>query len=243
MGTAGDRGKAKPYAGLVCRNPALTARCAPANGRDRKNKDDAMPMILRSSPTSPFGRKVKLALHVAGLTDQVAVENADTMKADDTLRVQNPLGKIPVLILEDGMTIYDSRVILEAIDQMAGGGKILPRNKTKRLAALTLQSLGDGIMDAGILQRYEIVFRAEDRREATWIAHQKGKVDRALAHLEAKPPKVGVDAGSITLACALGYLDFRFDGLWRKKHKKLARWLDKFAAQMPDVWEKTKPPV
>ena len=93
-------------------------------------------MILRSSPPSPFGRKVKLALGILGLSREVTVEQADPTDAGDTIRRQNPLGKIPALILEDGTVLYDSPVILEYLDHRAGGDKIVPRAPEARFKSL-----------------------------------------------------------------------------------------------------------
>ncbi|QCI64611.1 glutathione S-transferase family protein [Phreatobacter stygius] len=200
-----------------------------------------MPLVLRSSPPSPFGRKIKLALAHLDLADRVTVELADTMDGGDALRLQNPLGKIPALILEDGTTIYDSRVILEYLDIEAGGNKIIPADPKLRIPALTLQALADGILDAGILLRYEAMFRSEDRREPRWLDHQHGKVARGLAALEAMPPALDVTVGTIALACALGYQDIRFQGAWRANHPNLVGWLDAFIRQMPEAWERTKP--
>lgn len=202
-----------------------------------------MPLVLRSSPPSPFGRKIKLALAHLNLADRVEVVAADTLSETDSLRAQNPLGKIPALVLENGSVVYDSRVILEFLDLEAGGGKIIPADGGARIAALTLQALADGIMDAGILQRYELVFRAEDRREQKWLDHQRGKVARGLAHLEANVPGDGIDIGTISVACALAYQDFRFEGKWRATHPHLVAWLDRFIAKMPKAWDATKPPM
>jgi glutathione S-transferase len=192
-------------------------------------------MILRSSPPSPFGRKVKIAASLAGLKDRIQVEIADTIDPTDSLRAQNPLGKIPTLILPDGTTLYDSRVILEYLDHLAGGGILIPREPSARFAALTLQALGDGIMDAAILQMYEIRFRSEEMRVAKWTDHQAGKVERALAALEADPPALATPphVGDIAIACALGYLDLRFGGRWRASHPRLVAWLDRFAGAVP----------
>src|SRR5580698_2379089 len=85
-------------------------------------------MILRSSPASPFGRKIRIAIALLGLDKDVKVEAADTSDVNDSVRLQNPLGKIPVLLAEDGNAYYDSRVILEYLDHSAGGGKIVPRD-------------------------------------------------------------------------------------------------------------------
>ena len=145
-------------------------------------------MILRSSPASPFGRKVRIAIAVLGFDNDVKIEAADTTDANDSVRRQNPLGKIPVLIAEDGNAYYDSRVILDYLDILAGGGKIVPRDAAARLAALRLQALCDGILDASILTIYESRWRKPETHDAKWLEHQAGKVTRGLATLEAAPP-------------------------------------------------------
>jgi glutathione S-transferase len=194
-------------------------------------------MILRSAAPSPFGRKVQIALSLLGLTD-VTIEATDTMDAGSSLRQQNPLGKIPVLITEDGSAYYDSRVILEYLDDRAGGGKIIPHGAAERFAALRLQALCDGILDASILTVYEGRWRPSEKHESKWLDHQAGKVERALAVLESAPPQLNArvqlpHVGQIALACALGYRDLRFGGLWRGDHPRLVGWLDDFAARVP----------
>jgi glutathione S-transferase len=194
-------------------------------------------MILRSAAPSPFGRKVQIALALLGV-DDVKVEPTDTVDPRDTVRQQNPLGKIPVLIAEDGTAYYDSRVILEYLDDRCGGGKIIPRETVQRFAALRLQALCDGILDASILTIYEGRWRARENHEPKWLDHQAGKVARALAALEAAPPALAPihalpHVGQIALACALGYRDFRFGGDWRSDHPRLVGWLDNFAARVP----------
>jgi glutathione S-transferase len=186
-------------------------------------------MILRSSPASPFGRKVRIAISLLGFDNEVTVEPADPTDVSDNLRRQNPLGKIPVLIVEDGVAYYDSRVILEFLDHRAGGGRILPREPAQRFAALRLQALCDGILDASILTVYETRWRQPDGREPKWLEHQAGKMARGLAVLEAAPPPLDPipHVGQITLACALGYGDLRFGG------GCLVGWLDNFAARVP----------
>ena len=144
-------------------------------------------MILRSAVPSPFGRKVQIALSVLGMND-VKFEPADTMDPRDSVRAQNPIGKIPVLILEDGSSFYNSRVILEYLDHRAGGGKIIPRDPDQRFAALRLQALCDGILDASILGVYEGRWRAPEKHEPKWVEHQAGKVARGLSALESAPP-------------------------------------------------------
>jgi len=191
-------------------------------------------MILRSSPPSPFGRKVKIAAKLLGVFDRLRIEVADPTNAADSLHHQNPLGKIPALILEDGAVLFDSRVIVEFLDQLGGGGILFPRNST-RWAVLTQAALADGIMEASLLLRYERTLRPEAQWSPAWIASQEGKVARGLAELEARLPELGnpPHIGQIGVACALGYLDLRFAGAWRAGHPKLVAWLDRFAGAVP----------
>ena len=194
-------------------------------------------MILRSSPTSPFGRKVRIALHHLGLAERVEIVATDTASEADNIRKQNPLGKIPTLITEAGTALYDSPVILEYLDHLAGGDQIIPVNPDSRFAALTLQALADGILDASILRVYERRYRSEDKVVESWLEYQTGKVERALTALEASPPSTHVNVGTITLACALGYQDLRFAGTWRGTYPRLVGWLDAFAAAVPSFEE------
>jgi glutathione S-transferase len=199
-------------------------------------------MILRSSPSSPFVRKVRIAIALLGFDKDITVERADTTDPSDSLRKINPLGKIPVLIVEDGSAVYDSRVILEYLDDRAGGGKIVPRQPKERLAALRLQALCDGILDASVLTIYEGRYRKPEMHEPKWLELQAGKVARALGVLEAAPPPIDAmpHVGQIALACALGYRDFRFGGSWRGEYPRLVAWLDNFAARVP-AFAATKP--
>jgi glutathione S-transferase len=197
-------------------------------------------MKLYHSPPSPFSRKARIVASVLGLDERIELVVADTNNPDDALRAKNPLGKIPTLELDTGVCVYDSAVIVACLDQLAGGGKVIPRNGDARIAALTLEALADGVMDACILQIYEIRMRAENERSASWVAQQRAKVFRALAFLEADPPAEDfAQIGQIAVACALGYLDLRFDGAWRADHPRLVAWLDKFAAAIPG-FEATK---
>lgn len=191
-------------------------------------------LTLRSSPASPFVRKVRIAAALLGLSDRIEVVAADTNDPKDTLRRQNTLGKIPALILENGSVLYDSPVIVEYLDWLAGGGKIIPADPALRFKVLTRQALADGIMDACLLQVYETRFREPGQHVAKWLDHQAGKVDRSLADLEATPLEGSArDVGAIALACALGYLDLRFAGRWRNGHPHLTAWLEAFANGVP----------
>ncbi|KAB0264122.1 glutathione S-transferase family protein [Microvirga brassicacearum] len=191
-------------------------------------------LTLRSSPASPFGRKIKIAASLLGLLDRIEVAEADTSNPEDSLRQQNPLGKIPTLVLENGETLYDSRVILEYLDDLAGGGHIFPSG-WNRFAALRQQALADGIMDAVLIQVYEGRWRAEEKREPKWVDHHAGKVARGLEHAEANlsSPTATIHVGHIAQACALGYLDLRMGGRWRESYPKLVAWLADFEARVP----------
>lgn len=201
-------------------------------------------LILRNSPASPFGRKVRIAADVAGLADRIRVEAADTNAADDPLRQQNPLGKIPTLLLEDGEPLFDSRVIVEYLNEIAAAPVLVPPG-TARIGVLRHQALADGLLDACILQVYEARYRPAELRGEAWLAHQRGKMDRTLAHLAVHHAKPGAGVshiGEIAQACALGYLDLRFEGTWRATHPALEAWLKDFAARVP-AFAQTAPNV
>jgi glutathione S-transferase len=191
-------------------------------------------LILRSAPPSPFGRKVRIAIALLGLSDRISIESTDTSDPNETLRTQNPLGKIPTLVLETGEALYDSRVIVEYLDALAGGGRLIPAG-WGRFGALRLQALADGMMDAAILRVYEARWRSEERREPGWLDYQAEKIDRALTFAEQAyaTPGTRLDIGHVALACALGYLDLRFDGRWRAPHPKLTAWLGHFEIRVP----------
>ena len=192
-------------------------------------------MILRSTPPSPFGRKVKLAASVLGLSGDIKVEPADPNDANDSIRQQNALGKIPTLVLDDGTTLFDSRVIVEYLDHRAGGGKIIPQDPKARFAALRLQALADGMTDAQILLLYEGRFRPPEHHVKKWTDYQADKIKRGLTALEADSPSLDPlpNVGQLALACFLGHRDLRFAGDWRAAHPNLVTWLDRFAAKVP----------
>jgi glutathione S-transferase len=176
-----------------------------------------------------------MAIDVVGMNGQVQVTGADTNDPTDSLRQQNPLGKIPTLILENGEALYDSRVIVDYLNETEGRGTLIP-NGSQRFVVLRQQALADGVLDAAILQVYERRYRPPEHHVESWLAHQQGKVDRALAHAEQSfaTPREGVPhIGEIALAAALGYLDFRFEGAWRAGYPKLVGWLGDFARRTP----------
>ena len=197
-------------------------------------------MILRTSLTSPFGRKARMAAAHLGL--QVDVQPTTAADKGSTLSFDNPLGKMPVLLLDDGRRVYDSRVINEYFDLIAGGGKIIPADPKARIDALTLQALGDGILDAGILVVYEGRMRPREMRHEPWVDYQREKMRRGLAFLAKAPPDAArVTVGSIALACALGYIDWRKQVDWRSDHPELVAWLGRFRGAT-SAFDATLPP-
>ena len=199
-------------------------------------------MKLRHNPASPYVRKVMVCAHELGLAGRIELLSTavSPVETNATLAAENPLMKIPALTTDDGQVLFDSPVICEYLDSVAGG-KLFPAAGTARWAALCQQALGDGILDALILCRYEIAARPEDKRHAGWTDGQMKKAHQGLAALELEDLS-GRTIGSVTAGCTLGYLDFRFpsDG-WRTRHPKLAEWY-KGVEALPSM-QATKPPA
>lgn len=199
-------------------------------------------MKLNYSPSSPFVRKVHVVALELGLADQIElVMTEGTPLASDATRVAaNPLGKIPSLERPDGPTLYDSRVICQYLDALAGG-RLYPA--AHRWEVLTLEATAEGIMDAGVLMVYESRCRPEELVYPTWVDAQWEKISRALDVLESRWMSHlhgPLDAGQIGVACALGYLDLRHGARdWRKGRPSLAAWEGKFAAR--DSMAQTRP--
>ena len=193
-------------------------------------------MKFFTSPSSPFGRKVKIAAHVLGLYDQLAEVPINTIDPASGICDVNPLGKIPALE-DNGSTLYDSRVIMEYLDTKAGGGKIIPVGGAARFDALRRAALTDGILDAAVLAVYETRMRPEDKYVDTYVARQRDKIIRGLKGVMATSTNYQSgtmpDVGEIGLACVLDYLDFRQQVNWRDHSPSLAGWLDQFAAVVP----------
>jgi glutathione S-transferase len=200
-------------------------------------------MKLLSSPLSPYVRKVRITAAMKGLEDKIEAIPTDTNPIDvPQLDKANPLHKVPALITDSGTAIFDSHVVCEYLDSLAPAPVLFPKSGPERWETLLLGSLGDGILDAALLLVYEKRFRPEEKWHAPWQERQQRKIDQAIAHLDGNPPVWGSSPtyGHITLACALGYLDFRHEGKWRGGHAKLVAWLDKFAKAVP-AFEKTRP--
>jgi glutathione S-transferase len=182
------------------------------------------------SPASPFVRKV-LACAVAREID-AQIERASTNPhvSPPELLAQNPLSKIPCLVTADGLALFDSPVICEYLDTIDNALPMFPEHGGQRWRALKLQAMADGVMDAAVARRGEEAKPQEDARDA-FMARQKAAVDRTLAQWELEPPHKLLDIGSISVGCALGYLDFRFAAEpWREAHPHLAAWFEAFSA-------------
>jgi glutathione S-transferase len=180
-------------------------------------------MKLFYSPTSPFARKVLACAIARGIDGQITLVPTETSSPE--LAVHNPLGKLPCLLTDDGVSLFDSRVICAFLDTVGDGFSMFPEHGM-RVRALKYQALGDGISDAAVLRRYEMGRGRDPDRDAC-MAQQALKVSRALDALEADVPAAHVDIGTIAVACALGYLDLRYaHEPWREGHPLLAAWYD-----------------
>jgi glutathione S-transferase len=181
------------------------------------------------SPTSPYVRKVLACAITREIDDRVELVPTDPNASLPEFIAINPLSKVPALLTDDGVALFDSPVICEYLDTIGDALPMFPEHGTLRWRALRLQAMGDGILDASVPRRGELTKPQDDGRVA-WIARQKAAVDHTLDALEADPPHRLIDIGSVTIACALGYLDFRFAGEpWRPGHPKLAAWFEAFA--------------
>jgi glutathione S-transferase len=197
---------------------------------DRVTAMSAPSMTLYHNSLSPFVRKVMVLLHETGQQDRVALQDCvlTPVSPDSALIDDNPLSKIPALRLADGTIIHDSRVILDYLDQQHVGNPLIPREGSARWRRLTLASLADGIMDASVMVRYELVLRAPEKHWDEWLDAQRDKIRRALALLEKDAIAEltsHFDVAAIGVACALGYVDLRHPDLqWRDTNPQLAAW-------------------
>lgn len=192
-------------------------------------------MKLFYSQASPFVRKVLVVAEMRGLAAKMDNVKTDATKGDADLNRANPLGKLPCLVA-NGEAIHDSHVICEYLDSMGtSGAPLFPAGGPARWRTLTLAALGDGILDAALIAVYERRYRPENMVVQSWLDRQWGKINGALDQLEKAPPTWtgSPDYGHVTLACALGYLDFRHGAGWRTSRPKLVDWLNQFSATVP----------
>lgn len=183
-------------------------------------------MQIYFSPTSPYVRKCMVTADELGLTDLIELlpANAHPVTRDRHLLASNPLGKVPTFITDDGQALFDSRVICEYLNAL-GHGRLLPAEGAARWEALTLQALGDGILDAALLARYELNVRPEELRWGDWVSGKLDAIHTSLDHLNRHPEVFAKDIhlGLLTIGCALWYLDLRYPELaWRVTYPALA---------------------
>ncbi|MGH8747035.1 MAG: glutathione S-transferase family protein, partial [Burkholderiales bacterium] len=176
-------------------------------------------MKLLVSPLSPYGRKVRIVL--AEKRIECELELVDVTPADSPLNAHNPLGKIPILLLDDGSALYDSRVIVEFLDAVSPIGRLIPKGNRERVAVLRWEALADGVLDAGVLLRQETL-RPKKEQSAAWIERQRGKLERGVAEMAHDLGERDwchserITLADISLASCLGWLAFRLPELdWR----------------------------
>jgi glutathione S-transferase len=194
-------------------------------------------MKLHWSPRSPFVRKVLVFAHEIGLVDRLdCVRTVVAMDAPNaSLLPDNPLSKIPTLVLDDGSPLYDSAVICEYLDTLHGGAKLFPPAGPARWTALRRQALADGFLEFLLLWRHE---RARAQPSQPLLAAFAAKYKSTMASLEQESSGLAhapFGIGHIAIGCSLSYLDFRFADLgWRDGHPQIAAWHGSFA-QRPSV--------
>ena len=190
-------------------------------------------MKITASAASPYVRKVMACAIARGIDNQL--EKWTIATTDPVLSNSNPLGKVPTLITDEGVALFDSPVICEFLDSIGSAPALFPAAGPARWAALRLQAIGDGILDASQPRRREIAL-PQDEGRVGYIDLQRGKVARAVDVLEKEAASLGAlkTIGDIAVACALGYLDFRFaHEPWRPGHPKLEAWYDSVVGLPP----------
>ena len=188
-------------------------------------------MKLYYSPTSPFVRKINVFAIEIGLDKNIEWVRTNPWQVEDILTAENPLSQVPTLITDDGMVLYDSSVICEYLDSLNSGTKLIPQQSKERWQALRLQALADGILNAGI-HRFLEKKRTVEKQSDEWDTTQKKSVERSLDYLESTVSGWGnnLDVGVLSVACTLGWLDFRFANEdWRVSHEKLHTWFEEFS--------------
>jgi glutathione S-transferase len=200
-------------------------------------------LTLYYSPTSPYARKARIAILESGLSEQMQMVATNPWDSDAHFTAVNPLSKVPTLVAEGGLVLYDSPVVCEYLDSLHEGPKLFPPGGVARWIALRQQALADGIIDAAVLRRLD-ANRQLEQQSAAWQDRQRAAVTRGLDVLEGNVGELGEGPptiGSVAVGCALGYLDFRFAGEpWREGRPQLAAWFDAFSARAS--YTETAPP-
>jgi glutathione S-transferase len=189
-------------------------------------------MKLRYSNASPFVRKVLVFAHETGLAQNIELVPTDVWAADTDIARDNPLGKVPTLVTADG-TFIGSTLCCEYLDSLHAGPPLIPRETKARWRVLQRHALADGIIEAAVAHVVETLRRPAALMHADALERQQGKIQRTLDVIEGDVAAFdGIDLASVTLGCALGYLDFRLDALnWRSDQPKLTRWYSRFEAR------------
>lgn len=190
-------------------------------------------MKLYYSPASPYARKCLVCAHELGLADRIELipVSVSPVTPNPAINQHNPLGKVPALLTDDGLALYDSRVICEYLNTL-GGGTLIPTQTSARWQTLTRQALADGLQDAALLARYETAMRPTELRWEEWLHGQLEKIRLGLEQLERTTQQWSqhMDIGAISLACALGYLDFRHASYdWRSAFPGIKHWYAAFS--------------
>ena len=192
--------------------------------------------VLRTSLTSPYGRKVRIAVGMLGLQSRIRVVHADTRDPNDVLRKDNPLGKMPVLITESGKRIIESNIIIQALEGMTGTHLLLPAQPESRVDVLCNASLADGVTDAALLMTYERRFRKPEQVSEQWLNYQCEKIVRTLDVIQDRLHEFeALDLAAVALICALGYMDWRKQYPWRDHYKDIEQWLGRHEASSSAV--------
>jgi glutathione S-transferase len=187
-------------------------------------------MILYYSSTNPYVRKVLACIIARDIDWQIEKILVDPHQTPAALIAQNPLSKVPCLVTDDRLSLFDSRVICEYLDSVGEELPLFPPPGAARWMALHYQALADGMVDAAVLRRKESQ-KTRDLAQETFMARQKSTIDRVLEALDENVPTSRLDIGSISVACALGYLDFRCpEEPWRESYPQLAKWYTSMAA-------------
>lgn len=189
-------------------------------------------MKLLYQTHSPFARKVLVFAHEIGIADQLEIIDCETSPTNrnDEVFALNPLGKVPVLISEDGTTLFDSGVICTYLDELHFGPSLIPETPSKKYASLCLEALADGLSEAGIWARWESVRRPEHLRHEPFLSGQLMKLEEGYDYIEKNVLLSDqVSVGEIALATSLSWLEFRNLPSFRTGHAKLSDWYDKFS--------------
>jgi glutathione S-transferase len=190
-------------------------------------------MKLFYSPASPYAREVRAAAIELGLSERLALEVTDVVPTRPNrayAAAHNPLRKIPALLSDDGTTFFDSAVICEYFDSLVGGGRIIPRESPHRWRVLTNHALAQGMCDAAILIRYEMVIRPQEYRWQAWIDDQWDRIESGLQWFSQNSAELGepINVAHLALGCLLGYLDFRMpERAWRTRFPILREWFER----------------